>query len=83
MTDPKARQALRKAFLRALYERVNSSVTEFVNAFDIGDGLSLERAESQRILEYFAEKGHVMVDDYTTGTVRITATGVDTVELDA
>ena len=81
--DLKARQERRSAFLRALYERVDSSVTEFVSAFEIGETVGSDRAESQRILEYLAEKELVRVDDYSTGMVRITAAGVDTVELGA
>ena len=75
------RHERRTAFLRGLYERVDSSVTEFVSAFEIGESLGIDRAESQRILEYLSEKGLVRVDDYASGMVRITAAGVDTVEL--
>ncbi len=77
----RARNELRHALLRALYDRVNSSVTEFVSAFEVGSGMGLDRAESRRVVEYLAEKGLLKVDDYQSGMVRLTAEGVDRVEL--
>lgn len=82
MTDElQARNAQRLAFLRSLYERVDSSVTEFVSAFEIGNGMGLARIESSRIVAYLEEKGLLKVDDHATGMCRLTAEGVDRVEL--
>ena len=76
-----ARNAQRQAFLRMLYDRVDSSVTEFVSAFEIGEAMGLARMESSRIVAYLEEKGLLFVDDHTTGLCRLTAEGVDRVEL--
>jgi RIO-like serine/threonine protein kinase len=76
-----ARHARRLALLRALYDRVDSSVSEFVGVFEIGETLGIDRSESLRILEYLEEKGLVKIDDHATGTARLTAAGVDRVEL--
>jgi hypothetical protein len=78
--DLRARQERRQAFLRALYVRADSSVSTFVEGFELAAGLGADRAEAVRILEYLAEKGLVKVDDYGTGLVRLTAAGVDAVE---
>lgn len=74
------RQARRVAFLRELYDMVDSSVTEFVSGFDVGEKVGADREEATRIIEYHAEKELIKVDDYTTGMVRLTAAGVDAVE---
>lgn len=79
--DLRIRNQRRMALLKALYERVDSSVTEFVSAYDIAGSLGLERDESRRAVEYLAEKGFIKVDDYQSGMVRLTAAGVDRVEL--
>jgi SH3-like domain-containing protein len=76
-----ARNAQRQAFLRSLYERVDSSVTEFVSAFEIGEAMGLSRAESSRIVAYLEEKALLKVDDHASGMCRLTADGVDRVEL--
>jgi len=79
--DLQARNAQRQAFLRSLYERVDSSVTEFVSAFEIGEGMGLSRTESSLIVAYLEEKGLLKVDDHASGMCRLTADGVDRVEL--
>lgn len=70
----------RLAFLDRLYDEVDGSVSTFVSAWDLASGLGLSSAESQRIVEYFAEKRMIHVDDHRTGTVRLTAAGLDYVE---
>ena len=79
MSDDKlaARRERRGVLLRALYDQVDSSVSAFVDGFELGETLGLDRAETTRILEYLAEKGLIKVDDYTTGQIRLTAAGVD------
>jgi hypothetical protein len=74
------RQGRRIAFLRELYDMVDSSVTAFVSGFEVGERVGADRAEALRIIEYHAEKGLMKVDDYATGLVRLTASGVDAVE---
>jgi hypothetical protein len=78
----RARNQRRRLFLRRLYGAVDGSVSEFVDAFLVGAPLAMERAEVVRSLEYLAEKGLVKVDDYGSGMVRLTAAGVDAVELE-
>ncbi len=79
--DLKLRHARRKAFLRKLYDRVGASVSQFVDVFEVGASLEMDRDASIRVLEYLEEKGLVKVDDYQGGMARLTAEGVDAVEL--
>jgi DNA-binding IclR family transcriptional regulator len=74
------RRELRRDFLRRLYQRVDSSVSEFVTAAEIGASLGIDEAETRRIFEYLEEKGFVRVDDHRAGVLRLTAAGVDEVE---
>lgn len=77
------RRRLRTAFIVRLYEIVDASVSEFVNAFDIAASIGMEETEARRVIEYFEEKGYLKVDDHRSGIVRITATGIDHVESEA
>lgn len=77
------RRDLRREFLRRLYELVDGSVSEFVNASAIGAPLGVDEAETRRIFEYLEEKAFVKVDDHRGGIIRITAAGVDEVESSA
>jgi hypothetical protein len=74
------RQERRVAFLRELYDTVDSSVTTFTGGFDVGERVGADRTEALRIIEYWAEKEMIKVDDYSSGMVRLTAAGVDAVE---
>jgi hypothetical protein len=81
MTDQlRERHERRAAFLRALYDAVDSSVTTFVDGFEVGRTVGADRAEALRIIEYHAEKELIKVDDYGSGMVRLTAAGVDVIE---
>ena len=71
---------MRRQLLRRLYAAVDGSVSDFVNAFELGVSLELDEVETRRIFEYLEEKGWVMVDDHRTGIVRLTAAGIDEVE---
>jgi hypothetical protein len=77
------RREHRRELLRRIYEAADGSVSEFVDAHEIGRALGLEDAESRRIFEYLEEKGWLLVDDHRAGIVRLTAAGVDAVEADA
>lgn len=77
------RREHRREFLKQLYMRVDGSVSEFVNAYELGAELGVEENEVRKIFEYLEEKGFVMVDDHRAGIVRMTAAGVDEVELRA
>lgn len=74
------RREHRREFLKQLYVRVDGSVSEFVNAYELGADLGVEKDEVRKIFEYLEEKGFVMVDDHRAGIVRMTAAGVDEVE---
>ena len=74
------RRERRREFLRQLYVRVDGSVSEFVNAYELGAELSIEEPEVRKIFEYLEEKQLVLVDDHRVGIVRLTAAGVDEVE---
>jgi len=78
--DLQERRNRRVAFLRALYDAVDSSVTAFVSGFEVGNQVGADRAETVKIIEYHAEKELIKVDDYTTGMIRLTTAGVDAVE---
>jgi fatty acid-binding protein DegV len=77
---PGDRRRMRHAFLRRLYDVVDASVTEFVNGFEVAAGVGAGRDEAARLFDYFEERGFVKVDDHRTGTLRITAAGIDEVE---
>jgi predicted ArsR family transcriptional regulator len=74
------RRQQRRDFLVTLYDRADGSVSEFVNAYEMGASLGINEAEARNIFEYLEEKGWVMVDDHRVGTIRLTAAGVDEVE---
>jgi Mn-dependent DtxR family transcriptional regulator len=74
------RRAQRRQFLTGLYERADGSVSEFVDAYELGTSMGISESETRKIFEYLEEKGWVMVDDHRAGTVRLTAAGVDEVE---
>jgi predicted ArsR family transcriptional regulator len=74
------RRERRREFLRQLYLRVDGSISEFVNAYELGTELGIDEVEVRKIFEYLEEKQLVMVDDHRAGIVRITAAGVDEVE---
>jgi hypothetical protein len=78
-----ARREWRRQLLRALYDRADGSVSEFISAFDRAADLGIEAAETARIVAYLAEKGWIFVDSHRDGIVRITAAGVDEVESSA
>ena len=78
--NPSERRRLRTAFLRRLYDVVDSSVSEFVCAYDIGGELGLSQDDARKVMEYHEEKGFLFVDDHKMGIIRITARGVDEVE---
>lgn len=83
-TDPVARRReLRLAFLRALYERVDGSVSDFVNGFEVAGGLGIDRPEAAKLFDYLEEKRWIRVDDHREGTLRITAEGIDRVEAES
>ncbi len=75
------RRATRRTFLVALYERVDGSVSEFVNGYEIAASLGVDREETAKVIAYFEEKGFVRVDDHREGTLRLTAAGVDEAEV--
>ncbi len=56
-------------------------MAEFVTAPELAAELGIAGAELERILAYLEERQWIVVDDHRTGTVRITAAGVDRVEL--
>ena len=74
------RRERRREFLRRLYLHVDGSISEFVNAYELGVHLGIDEGEVRKIFEYLEEKRLVMVDDHRAGIVRLTAAGVDEVE---
>jgi hypothetical protein len=74
------RREQRRQFLHGLYEHADGSVSEFLSAYELGAALGISEPETRKIFEYLEEKGWVLVDDHRTGTLRLTAAGVDEVE---
>lgn len=74
------RRTERGVFLGRLYEVTDGSVSEFVEGYKLGEALGIGKDELRRHLEYFVEKGWIVVDDFRTGIVRLTAAGIDRVE---
>jgi hypothetical protein len=81
MSNPiQRRREHRRQLLRRLYAAVDGSVSDFVDAYELGASLGVDEVETRRIFEYLEEKGWIMVDDHRAGVVRITAIGIDEVE---
>lgn len=74
------RRQKRTAFLERLYEIVDASVSTFVSGFEVGESIGVDHEETHKIIEYLEEKGLIHIDDHKTGTIRITAAGIDHVE---
>lgn len=81
MTDFAERRRLRAAVLEALYRETDGDVATFVSLPEITAGLGIEEAELRRIMAYLEERQWLVVDDHKAGIVRLTADGVDRVEL--
>ncbi len=81
--DIQLRRERRSTLLRTIYETVDGSVTEFVSAYDLAESLTIEPEEARKIIAYLEEKKYLLVDDHRAGVVRITASGIDAVELGA
>lgn len=79
--DFSERRRRRHAFLAALYARTDGHVAEFASAPELAAELGLEAAELERIVAYLEERQWIAVDDHRLGIVRLTADGVDRVEL--
>ena len=75
------RREARTTLLHAIYDTADGSVTEFVSAWELAAAQGVQPAEASRIVAYLEEKGYLLVDDHRAGVVRITAHGVDAVEL--
>lgn len=81
MTDFAERRRLRAALLAALYEETDGDVAAFVSAPDLAPALGIDERELGRIIAYLEERHWIVVDDHKAGIVRLTADGVDRVEL--
>ena len=79
--EMRARRRARSVLLHSIYQEASGSVTEFVSAYDLAAAQEVDPAEAVRIVAYLEEKGYLLVDDHRAGLVRITAEGVDAVEL--
>ena len=77
----RARRERRSTLLRSIYDAADGSVTEFIHAYDLADAQHVAPDEARKIVSYLEEKGYLLVDDHRAGIVRITAEGIDAVEL--
>ena len=79
--EMRARREQRSTLLRCIYDAADGSVTEFIQAYDLAEVLKITPGEARKIVSYLDEKGYLLVDDHRAGIVRITAEGIDAVEL--
>ncbi len=79
--EMRTRRDRRGALLKSIYDAADASVTEFVSAYDLAAAQGVEQEEARKAIAYLEEKGFLMVDDHRAGVVRITAGGIDAVEL--
>jgi hypothetical protein len=79
--DIQIRRERRSTLLRSIYNAVDASVTEFVSAYDLAESQGVPPEEARKIIAYLEEKKFLLVDDHRAGLVRITAEGIDAVEL--
>jgi hypothetical protein len=79
--DMRLRRERRSVLLRSIYDTADASVTEFVSAYDLSAAQEVPPEEARKAIAYLEEKGYLLVDDHRAGIVRITAEGIDAVEL--
>jgi predicted transcriptional regulator len=79
--DMRVRRQQRADLLKRVYQTADASVTEFVSAYDLAAETNVSQEEARKIVAYLEEKGFLLVDDHRAGVVRITAEGIDAVEL--
>jgi hypothetical protein len=79
--EMRARRERRSALLRGVYDAADASVTEFVSVHELATTQHVAPEEARKIVAYLEEKGYLLVDDHRAGIVRITAEGIDAVEL--
>jgi hypothetical protein len=79
--EMRARRERRSTLLRSIYDAADGSVTEFIQAYDLADAQHTAPEEARKIVSYLEEKGYLLVDDHRAGIVRISAEGIDAVEL--
>jgi Mn-dependent DtxR family transcriptional regulator len=77
----RARRQRRSTLLHRIYEVADASVTEFVSAYELAAEQDVAQEEARKAIAYLEEKGYLLVDDHRAGVVRITAEGIDAVEL--
>lgn len=75
------RRAARTAFLKRLYTASEGDVGAFQDAREIGDQVGVPVAEAERIVRYFEDRGFLRQSGGGGLIVRLTAAGVDHVEL--
>lgn len=76
-----ARRENRLRFLRRLYELAEADVASFQDGSEIAEDLRIPLAEAGRIIRYYEEHGYLRHAGGGGMTLRITAAGVDFVEL--
>jgi CTP-dependent riboflavin kinase len=81
--EVRRRRENRRRFLEVLYRCSEEGATEYVDGYEVGDGLGIARQDSERIVRYLEDHGQVMKTGRTGLVVRITARGIDAVEAGA
>lgn len=79
----RARRALRRRFLEALYAAHEDGDTEYLDAYELGAELGMTRQDTERVVRYHEDHGFVAKTGRQGLVLRITARGIDFVETEA
>jgi CTP-dependent riboflavin kinase len=78
----RARREARRRFLEVLYRSSEEGATEYVDGYDVGDEIGAARQDAERIVRYLEDHGFVTKTGRSGLVVRITARGIDHVEME-
>jgi CTP-dependent riboflavin kinase len=78
----RARREARRRFLEVLYRNSEEGATEYVDGYDVGDEIGAARQDAERIVRYLEDHGFVTKTGRSGLVVRITARGIDHVEME-
>lgn len=77
----RARREARRRFLEVLYRCSEEEATEYVDGYEVGEEIGASRQDAERIVRYLEDHAFVTKTGRTGLVVRITARGIDHVEM--
>jgi CTP-dependent riboflavin kinase len=80
--DVRRRRELRRRFLERLYEQSELGESEYQDGYELAEGMGVSRQDAERIVRYHEDHGYVRKSGSHGLTVRITAQGIDHVEME-